>query len=994
MNKLSLKKLTLIQRQIFACSRLSAITRGLGITAVILIPIKMVNADIIVNGVSQGNGDYTQSSNLIGGPGFAVEVTDPSGTFTIDPGISLTGSGSSTFRMAAGSSLSGLVVNGILGTVPNSGFNALNMDASSTIDILNIGSGGLIETDRNGNATIAGLGTITTLNNAGTIENTGSSTALILNNATSITNEVGGLIRGASGHAVLFGFNGLANIGTFINNGNIATSTTASAAIGFGSNGITTVNSFINTGNIESSFDAIRVSVAGSSVGFTNSGTITAAQHGLLVNNGTELTSFDNTGGTITSTGTGGAALYLREDQDITIINTGILRNTSSGNGLWIDTESQSMDFSNSGTISSATGTAINADSAMTGATNGFINTGIITGGGGTAIDAEADFKLTNSGTITGDINHATTGVLTIVQSAGSIEGDIVSTADSSHSISLNGGSVTGDITLDGATANNLILNGATVSGNINIGTGAVDVRDSFTTGGTITATTVNVAENKTLNLGHNITATTYNAGTVSIEEGSTRTIAGDYTQTSSGILQIGAASNSNYGKLKVTGTAAMGNDAKIDVDVNSINSLAKGQTLTSVLSAANITGNNSYTVTDNSALFNFIGATNGNAVDLTIEKGTTVLEAVTNTGLKPGRGAATVFDDLIDNGGGDTGMSNVITELGQLSTDKEVSDAVESTLPGITGGVAQLTNFTTNAVTNVVGSRQDLTRGLSSGDGFVTNKHFWFKPFGGWTEQDDRQGITGYDIDSYGLALGMDGDITSSWNLGAALAYINSDVDSNLTSGSHNIDMDSYIAKIYATHMLDDVTALNLQLGAGISDYDSNRRIFTGDVASADYDSWHAQASVELERSFSMSDKTVLTPYVHADYTYVDVESYDENGAGALNLNVNSDSDDSLVIGAGIKANQSVSENLLLLANAGIGYDLMTDRTNLTSSFAGGGANFTTEGMKPDEWVYNAGVGMKYNLENGTEITTSYDVSSRQDYTYQSISANVRFMF
>lgn len=994
MNKLSLKKLTLIQRQIFACSRLSAITRGLGITAVILIPIKMVNADIIVNGVSQGNGDYTQSSNLIGGPGFAVEVTDPSGTFTIDPGISLTGSGSSTFRMAAGSSLSGLVVNGILGTVPNSGFNALNMDASSTIDILNIGSGGLIETDRNGNATIAGLGTITTLNNAGTIENTGSSTALILNNATSITNEVGGLIRGASGHAVLFGFNGLANIGTFINNGNIATSTTASAAIGFGGNSITTVNSFINTGNIESSFDAIRVSVAGSSVGFTNSGTITAVQHGLLVNNGTELTSFDNTGGTITSTGTGGAALYLREDQDIAIINTGTLRNISSGNGLWIDTESQSMDFSNSGTISSATGTAINADSAMTGATNGFINTGIITGGGGTAIDAEADFKLTNSGTITGDINHATTGVLTIVQSAGSIEGDIVSTADSSHSISLNGGSVTGDITLDGATANNLILNGATVSGNINIGTGAVDVRDSFTTGGTITATTVNVAENKTLNLGHNITATTYNAGTVSIEEGSTRTIAGDYTQTSSGILQIGAASNSNYGKLNVTGTAALGNDAKFDVDVNSINSLAKGQTLTSVLSAANITGNNSYTVTDNSALFNFIGATNGNAVDLTIEKGTTVLEAVTNTGLKPGRGAATVFDDLIDNGGSETGMSNVITEFGKLANDKEVSDAVESTLPGITGGVSQLTNFTTNAVTNVVGSRQDLTRGLSSGDGFVTNKHFWFKPFGGWTEQDDRQGVTGYDIDSYGLALGMDGDITSSWNLGAALAYINSDVDSNLTSGSHNIDMDSYIAKFYATHMLDDVTALNLQLGAGISDYDSNRRIFTGAVASADYDSWHAQASVELERSFSMSDKTVLTPYVHADYTYVDVESYDENGAGALNLNVNSDSDDSLVIGAGIKANQSVSENLLLLANAGIGYDLMTDRTNLTSSFAGGGANFTTEGMKPDEWVYNAGVGMKYNLENGTEITTSYDVSSRQDYTDQSISANVRFMF
>jgi len=328
------------------------------------------------------------------------------------------------------------------------------------------------------------------------------------------------------------------------------------------------------------------------------------------------------------------------------------------------------------------------------------------------------------------------------------------------------------------------------------------------------------------------------------------------------------------------------------------------------------------------------------------------------------------------------------------LNGDQEIADAAESTLPGVSGGVAQVTNTASNAVTSVVASRQGLIRGLSSGDDMMTDRHLWLKPFGGWTEQDTRQGVTGYNIDSYGLALGFDGDVSASWNVGFAFAYINSDVKSNLVSGSHNIDMDSYLTKVYATNMLDDVTALNLQFGAGVSDYKSNRRLFTGDVANADYDSWQIQASAELERSYSVSDKTVVTPYVHVDYSYVDVESYNETGAGALNLNVASDSADSLVVGAGIKADQTVSEKVLLMANAGIGYDLMTDRSSLTSSFAGGGANFTTEGIKPDEFVYNAGLGAKYSLENGTEITASYDFSGRQDYTDQSISANARFMF
>ena len=402
------------------------------------------------------------------------------------------------------------------------------------------------------------------------------------------------------------------------------------------------------------------------------------------------------------------------------------------------------------------------------------------------------------------------------------------------------------------------------------------------------------------------------------------------------------------------------------------------------------------FSVTDNSLLFDFGAVKNGNAVDLTLAAAASATPAATVTSsvmrqAKPAAlGAAKAIDAVIAT----NPTSTLATNFVSLSTEREVADAIESVLPGASGGMAQLTNTATNAMTNVVSSRQDTQQGLSSGDDFMTDRHIWFKPFGGWTKQDLRQGVSGYDIDSYGLAMGVDGDVSSSWNVGAAFAYINSDVESNLAAGAQTVDMNSYLAKVYATMALDATTALNLQAGVGVSDYDSNRRLFTGDVATADYDSWNTQLSAELERSFQINEKTVMTPYVHADYSYVNVDGYRESGAGALSLNVNDDSADSLIIGTGVKANHAASDSLSLLANAGIGYDVMTDRSSLTSSFAGGGTQFTTDGIEPDEWVYNAGVGAKYRLANGTEITANYAIDARQDYTDQSVSANFRMLF
>ncbi len=443
---------------------------------------------------------------------------------------------------------------------------------------------------------------------------------------------------------------------------------------------------------------------------------------------------------------------------------------------------------------------------------------------------------------------------------------------------------------------------------------------------------------------------------------------AGDATPSSIGTV--------NYSYLQAA-TATV--DGTLDVDVKETSGLKAGESF-HVVRAPDMTTTFDQ-VTDNSAMFNFTQRLESAGIYI---DSVTALTAYKASGLDAG--------SVLDSGA--PGLSGVVSALGLLATEQEVADAVKSTQPGLTGGVAQVTNVSTNAITAVIASRQASTRGLSSGDEMMSDRHFWFKPIGGWTEQDDSQGVTGYDINSHGLALGLDGDVSASWNVGFALAYLNSDVKSNLAAGTHTIGIDSYQAKVYATKTFDDVTALNLQAGLGMSNYDSSRRLFTNDVASADYDSKNVQLSAELDRSYQVSAKIVMTPYVHADYGHVNVESYSETGAGALNLNVGNDSSDSLIIGTGVKANYTLSDNLLLMADAGVGYDVMTERSNLTSSFAGGGANFTTEGIKPAEFVYNAGFGAKYSLVNGTEITASYNIVGREGYTDQSASANFRMMF
>ncbi|PCJ31570.1 MAG: hypothetical protein COA90_05810 [Gammaproteobacteria bacterium] len=869
------------------------------------------------------------------------------------------------------------------------------------------------------------------INNAGTAEvssgsaNVSRSLVIGYDNAGSLTISNGGAVMSNSDGYISYSSG---STGTVTVEGT-GSSWTMSRTLGVGSGGdgsltisnggtVTTgTNGFI--GYSSGSTGTVTVEGAGSSwtMGGTDPGTLNVGTHGtgsLTISNGGAVTVSAAAG-----SGTGSADIAVNSDATGTLnigaasgdttVAAGTLNadrvNFGSGNGsLVFNHTDTAYDFA----VDIVGGGAV---TLLAGSTHfsGDLSTyrGTLTVDGGTLAIHSGDTLLLGTNT---HYTQTANGVLSIGDGSLTISnGGTVTAGSGTGNVDLAAGSGrTGTLNIGAASGDTAVAAGTLNAARVHLGPGnsslvfnhtdaAYDFAADIAGGGAVTLLAGSTHFSGDLST-YNGGTFTIDGGTLAIHSGDTLSLGTDYTQAANGVLSIGVADDTTFGKLVVDGTATLASNAKINIDVANTNFSFSATDMADIISASTLVSDGTFAVTDNSVLFDFIAVKDGNTVDLTLTAAGAVT-AVGSTGSSAATGAANVVDKLSGavaaNGStGNTKMDAVITKLGQFTTEKALTDAIETMLPSMSGGTAQMTSNAANAVKGIVSSRQNTLQGLSSGDAFLTNHHIWLKPFGGRTEQDTRQRVTGYDVNSYGLAVGIDGDISSSWNVGGALAYINSDAKSKLAAGSNRVDMDSYIAKVYASKTLDDITVLNLQAGAGIANYDSHRRIFTGDVANADYHSWNGQLSAELGRSYSLSDNTIIAPYIHADYSYVNVGSYSESGAGALNLKVDDDSADSLVIGVGAKAVQTVSDSLSIMVNAGVGYDVMTDRSSLTSSFAGGGAQFTTEGIEPDEVVYNAGVGAKYSLTNGTEISANYTIDARQDYTDQSLSVNLRMLF
>ncbi|MDC7699402.1 autotransporter family protein [Vogesella indigofera] len=367
---------------------------------------------------------------------------------------------------------------------------------------------------------------------------------------------------------------------------------------------------------------------------------------------------------------------------------------------------------------------------------------------------------------------------------------------------------------------------------------------------------------------------------------------------------------------------------------------------------------------------------------------GVRVLVASTNANNNPALGAAAVID-------ANANLLALFTNA-NLSGDQQISAAASQTLPLLTGGSMAAAGNALSGINKVIQARIESNRGLSSGDGFFGDKYVWVKPFGSWADQDDQNGVSGFESTTTGVAFGVDSAVNDKLRLGTAMAYAKADVDSNSNVAKQSADVDVFQLVGYGSYSLGNNSEVNFQVDVGQNSNKGRRSIaFTNSTATSEYTSYTAHAGAGLGRTYQLSATTSITPSIRADYTWIKDKAYQESGAGLLNLNVGSRDSEELVLGLDGKISHQLSDNTSLSANLGVGYDTMAKRSSITATFAGApGAAFTTYGLDAEPWSARAGVGLTHTTANGTEITLRYDAEHREAFLNQTASLKARWAF
>jgi len=311
-----------------------------------------------------------------------------------------------------------------------------------------------------------------------------------------------------------------------------------------------------------------------------------------------------------------------------------------------------------------------------------------------------------------------------------------------------------------------------------------------------------------------------------------------------------------------------------------------------------------------------------------------------------------------------------------------------EQLTPQVDGAAQAAANAVQNLVSGAVSSRTSSLRGASSGSAF-SETGFWVQGHDSDLRQGRRSGIAGYDADSRGLSLGLDGKLDEQWTLG--VAYSNLDTNVSGRTGNKS-EIDSQVLTLYSGFEQGPVF-VDTSLSYGFNDNTSKRNI-AGTRAKGDFDS--QSLALNLEAGYGLHAGSItLEPRVATRYSRLDIDGYREKGSSAA-LAVSSQRYEAIELGAGARlASQfsvgqgTLEPELKLMAY----HDFAADRASSTSSFVLGGSSFVTHGANPARDSYEASLGVNYRL-GALSLGAGYEHVGRSGFDADTLRAKVRYDF
>ena len=454
--------------------------------------------------------------------------------------------------------------------------------------------------------------------------------------------------------------------------------------------------------------------------------------------------------------------------------------------------------------------------------------------------------------------------------------------------------------------------------------------------------------------------------------------------------LTLSSATNANQALVTVTGAAIFEANSQIKLAAKGSDFSVEGQTYT-LVQAGSLT-DQGLSVVSSSALLN---------VDSFNVDGTTIRSTVT------GKGADEVATDIAGSGASGNAQaaiksfSPLMAALGTTNpndpvflafanaNEEQLARLAEQLAPEVNGGSTSAAISGQSLISNVTGSRTSSVRGQSSGEHFK-EAGVWVQALYSDADQNQRDGVAGYNAYSRGMAVGADGKVNDQLTLGLAYSFLDTKVNGNT---GNRTDVEGHAFTLYGGFESGNAF-VDGSLTYGLND-NSGKRQIAGTTAKGAYDSELLGLNLVGGYTYRIDNNLLIEPRVAARYSNVQIDSYREKGSSAA-LNVEDQRYEVFELGAGVRVAGSyplgqgtLEPQVKLMAY----HDFAADQASSTSTFVLGNTPFVTQGAKPVRNSYEAGVGVDYRL-GAVTVGASYDHVGKSGFNADTFLAKVRYDF
>ncbi|WP_175625369.1 MULTISPECIES: autotransporter domain-containing protein [Oxalobacteraceae] len=627
--------------------------------------------------------------------------------------------------------------------------------------------------------------------------------------------------------------------------------------------------------------------------------------------------------------------------------------------------------------------------------------TGVITGG------ADATRLGENNSTVAGAAVQMGAGDDVLVN-YGRIEGKnglAIDMGSGDDTLRLLGGVVVGSI--DGGTG----VNALETNGTQNFNAGQLSNFQNITVlGGN---TTFNYALNNvnnlqvdaggTLRINGDVNASgnlTVN-GTLQAPSGDTFrnvTVAGNYEQGASGVLEARIGANNASDTITVTGNANLASGATIRPLITG--SVADGSNYTLIsagtlnASAANLQINNG-----SGAFYTYTLQGSGNDLQLVAHRQNGLANVVPqNLG-----NLANSLNQLASSGFSNSEQGlKLLNSLQSLPNAKALSDATSQLAPETNAAAQSAAAAAQGSVFSAFDNRMDAARGgeqvalnktgLAGGD--AAGNRFWVQGLASIAKQKARKGANGFDLDAQGLAVGYETDLNKTDMVGISGGYTQAGSDGRDSGAGDDNDVKSlhvggYFSRTESSYTLDASLAISAnryttQRLVSIPGFnESLRGKFSGNQIGARF-----EYGLPFVLDATWSGRWLLGARV----SRLDNGSYTETG-GTSAQTVASTSANSVQSVLGVEFSNKLSASSSATLRARYLHEF-ADTPAIEASFAIGGPAFKIAGVQPGREALQLGVGYRKVTASGTTVAVGYDMEVRDKYLGHQLTAKAIWNF